>query len=718
VNKIKIFEMFAGYGTASFALKQLGVDTEIVAFSEIDKYAIECFKQNHGMDLVNLGDATKIDVNNVPDHDLLTGGFPCCLAGTLITTERGQIPIEDVKVGDTVLTHKNRWRKVTHIMNHMRNHHYVVKFQGSPELKITGNHRVYCKKMIKVWDNKVRKSNRTFSQTEWISIDEIRNDDFIGFGCHIRYDDKIHKQDNSVWIDKNLWGRFIYKERIEGKVKTYNLTVEEDHSYVANNVIVKNCQAFSVAGKGQGELDPRGTLVWDIIRIAQHKQPKMMLLENVKGFTFKKFKPTFDKLLSELDRIGYDVFWEVLNTKDYGIPQSRARIWFVCFRKDLEVKDFKFPEKEELKIFIKDILEDEVDEKYYLSEKMQERFRKYLEEKNEKLGEKESTILDVYNKKIKTDGCSICLSDPCHNNLRLIEGEREKDNPLYISSMQKHNTINKKGISNCLPSAMGEGGGHTPMVEDNPKVINPLKNKTDYGWHFEQAVYDVDGLRRSLKSGSGSGNIPKIIERSKCTCNSGGECEVCCVGCGNYLDSCECEKEEKTKIYDNHRKEEIREYEDVSYTLSQAMGTGGNNVPIIKPKTEINRIQLDSSGKGHVSQNDRVYDINHVMGCLPNANPSNKVTINDDRMISNCLDANQHKGVTPEMYYEKSKRNIVGSGKLRRLTPIECFRLQGFLNNEVKFDGLSDTQRYKLAGNGQSVNVVRKIFREMFKHIK
>jgi site-specific DNA-cytosine methylase len=295
------------------------------------------------------------------------------------------------------------------------------------------------------------------------------------------------------------------------------------------------------------------------------------------------------------------------------------------------------------------------------------------------LGEKESTFLDVYDKKIKTDGCSICLSDPCHNNLRLIEGEREKD---------------------------------------NPKVINPLKNKTDYGWHFQQAVYDVDGLSRSLKSGSGSGNIPKIIERSKCTCNSGGECEVCCVGCGNYLDSCECEKEEKTKIYDNHRKEEIREYEDVSYTLSQAMGTGGNNVPIIKPKTEINRIQLDSSGKGHASQQDRVYDINHVMGCLPNASPSNKVTINDDRMISNCLGGNQHKGVTPEMYYEKSKRNIVGSGKLRRLTPIECFRLQGFLNDEVKFDGLSDTQRYKLAGNGQSVNVVRKIFREMFKHIK
>lgn len=116
-------------------------------------------------------------------------------------------------------------------------------------------------------------------------------------------------------------------------------------------------------------------------------------------------------------------------------------------------------------------------------------------------------------------------------------------------------------------------------------------------------------------------------------------------------------------VYNQHRKNEWREFENVSSTLKQTMGTGGNNVP----------------------------------------------------MAANCLDANQHKGVTPEMYYEKSKRNIVGKGKLRRLTPKECFRLQGFLNDEVNLEGLSDTQRYKLAGNGQSVNVVEKIFREMFK---
>ena len=208
---MKILELFNGYGTASFALKRLGIDYELVGYSDIDKYANQCFKQNHCPDDVDdklkLGDVTKIDEKALPDFDLLTGGFPR--------------------------------------------------------------------------------------------------------------------------------------------------------------------QAFSVAGKMQGELDPRGTLFYEIIRIAEHKQPKYMLLENVKGLTSKKFKNTFDKILSELNRIGYYVHWKVLNTKDYGIPQNRERVWFACMHKDLVPNPhiFTFPEKEELKLFVKDLLDKDVDSKYNLSEK-------------------------------------------------------------------------------------------------------------------------------------------------------------------------------------------------------------------------------------------------------------------------------------------------------------------------------------------------------------
>ena len=119
------------------------------------------------------------------------------------------------------------------------------------------------------------------------------------------------------------------------------------------------CQSFSVAGKGLGELDTRGTLFNDIIRIAEVKQPKYVLLENVKGLTNKKHEKTFNKILSEIKRIGYECHWGILNSKEYGTPQNRERVFFVCFRKDLfqEWYDFQFPDKEELKLEWKDFVD-------------------------------------------------------------------------------------------------------------------------------------------------------------------------------------------------------------------------------------------------------------------------------------------------------------------------------------------------------------------------
>jgi len=151
MKKIKLFELFAGYGGAQFALKKANINFECVGWSEIDKWAIKCYEQNHChkveypdddgnpfevLEPNNFGDCTKINPQDIPDFDLLTGGFPC--------------------------------------------------------------------------------------------------------------------------------------------------------------------QAFSVAGKGLGELDTRGTLFNEIIRIAEVKQPKYILLENVKGLVSKRHKDTFDKIISEL----------------------------------------------------------------------------------------------------------------------------------------------------------------------------------------------------------------------------------------------------------------------------------------------------------------------------------------------------------------------------------------------------------------------------------
>ena len=192
----------------------------------------------------------------------------------------------------------------------------------------------------------------------------------------IRYQTNTNKQDNAEWIGKNLWTRFNSKEKIIGKVKTYNITVDEDHSYVANNIIVKNCQSFSIAGKREGfKAERKGQLFFDIIRIAEVKRPRWMLLENVQGLLSHDDGKTMKVILDELRVLGYYVKWKLLFSKEHGTPQKRPRVWFACFREKEDYDKFMFPEKEKSKITVKDLLEDEVDEKYYLNENQLKRLQ-------------------------------------------------------------------------------------------------------------------------------------------------------------------------------------------------------------------------------------------------------------------------------------------------------------------------------------------------------
>ena len=133
------------------------------------------------------------------------------------------------------------------------------------------------------------------------------------------------------------------------------------------------CQDLSVAGKqaGLGE-NTRSGLLYECEKVIEAKRPKFLLLENVKNLVGKKFKPEFDKWLEYLEGLGYSNYWEVLNAKYYGVPQNRERVFVVSILND---KGYKFPAKQELTKRIKDILEPVVDEKFYLSEMVQARFK-------------------------------------------------------------------------------------------------------------------------------------------------------------------------------------------------------------------------------------------------------------------------------------------------------------------------------------------------------
>lgn len=179
------------------------------------------------------------------------------------------------------------------------------------------------------------------------------------------------------------------------------------------------CQPFSTVGKRLGELDIRGTLFADIIRICEYKKPEFILLENVKGLAMGKQKPTFEKILNELKRIGYDVRWKILNSKDYGIPQNRERLWIFGSLTELS-NDFEIePPKVELKYRLKDFLDKDIDEELYRSKAQVDRI-KHLHSVDQFQVE-EPLCYDYYNRKLRLDGTCMTITPPEHNVIRIVE---------------------------------------------------------------------------------------------------------------------------------------------------------------------------------------------------------------------------------------------------------------------------------------------------------
>lgn len=164
---------------------------------------------------------------------------------------------------------------------------------------------------------------------------------------------------SSEWDkDSQMTYQANFNEIPQGDITKIDEKLIPDHDIMCGGF---PCQAFSISGKRDGFKDARGTLFFDIARIAKHKQPKVLFLENVKNFAQHDSGNTLKTVLSALDEIGYDVFYKVINAGEYGVPTARKRIYFVCFRKDLRIKKFEFPSGCHTPVFVKDIVEKGVD---------------------------------------------------------------------------------------------------------------------------------------------------------------------------------------------------------------------------------------------------------------------------------------------------------------------------------------------------------------------
>lgn len=176
----------------------------------------------------------------------------------------------------------------------------------------------------------------------------------------------VFASDNDKFVKESYYANYEIDDE-----KWYNDVKDIDGKKYLNKIDLlvggSPCQSFSMVGKRKGFEDTRGTLFYDFARVIKESQPKVFIYENVKGLTNHDKGNTFETMKATFDELGYKYFYKTLNSKDYGVPQHRQRIFVVGF-KDKNV-NFDFPEPIPLQNSMQDFLEDYIESKYYLKEK-------------------------------------------------------------------------------------------------------------------------------------------------------------------------------------------------------------------------------------------------------------------------------------------------------------------------------------------------------------
>lgn len=300
------------------------------------------------------------------------------------------------------------------------------------------------------------------------------------------------------------------------------------------------CQDFSVAGKQKGsiwtckdcghEYNPltvhwserdkcpccgsnniektRSSLLVEYLRVIIANKPNFGMYENVKNIVGKQFKDTFKMFTDELDEYGYNVYWKVLNAKDYGIPQNRERVYLIFIKKELDNGKFTYPEPFDNGMRLKDILEENVDEKFYISEDKVQRFLTNL-------NNDDALLYDACQ--VKREGKSREYNDFCpiltardYKDPRLVNDNRVKQLGNIVSTGNWDNPQRGRIYSSegCSPALNCCGGGGL-----EPKIVQ-LGNVNPSGKGMNGNVFDKNGLAPTITTNKGEGNKIAVRENS------------------------------------------------------------------------------------------------------------------------------------------------------------------------------------------------------------
>lgn len=525
------------------------------------------------------------------------------------------------------------------------------------------------------------------------------------------------------------------------------------------------CQAFSVAGKRLGFDDTRGTLFFEIARIASTKQPSVLLLENVKGLISHDKGKTLDTIIQTLADIGYTVDFNVLNSKYFGVPQNRERIFIIAVRGDLieqqpwqiegsnvvakgkrriseieGVKTFNFdwPAQCEVTTRLRDILEDNVDEKYYLSEEKTAKLVAQLEERTEGLAIKEATTKGYA---VAAEGDAVNFQFPDSKTRRGRVGKQiaqtleasginqgvVEPQMLGHIDLKGHDAIRRvDSTTGVSPTLTTMGGGHREpkIAEEVRPVLTPDRiEKRQNGRRFKDNDEESFTLTAQDRHGvalsdeevlNGEEKERNTFEILRLLLEENGE---------------ETLEEWRTRVLNSFQSQEILQQGLYGESIYRK---GNNGQSELVHGTQTSEVDTEVGDLREVR-------INRECGCAPQRRGlaeqfSRELTIivselshkgtSTEEILCNMWETTQGSRVLQQTLYqiqEVWRSNVPKTRyRIRKLTPRETFRLQGFPDSE--FDklvegGISNSQLYKQAGNAVTVNVISAIGKRLITYL-
>ena len=839
---------FDKFATASYISMHLLTEEQRKALEDIPikKRQKEILKEEYRNGEWYANDIRRVYAGDIPKADCWCFGFPCFAKGTYILTEKGYIPIEDVSVGDKVLTHKGRWRKVTATMHRDGARLWDVNGFGILPTRTTAEHPYYVtkpdqpmefKKVEQLDDSwystmvlpdaesdgyskemwwiigryladgwRVERKDRPSGGRIVFAISDDKRTEFEqrlreaklhGTYTKERTCGKYHVCNNQLYEYLEKFGKYAHGKRIprealclsrekakyffdgymsgdgrsdreeatstsaalilgmciiaqrlgksvpavyytrrdekcviQGRecrqrdtytfrissksVKghyraryvcrelyqptesddfgtVYNISVEEDNSYVANGAIVHNCQDISVAGKQAGFQGNRSSLFFRVMylvgQLKEEDKPTYLFIENVKNLLSVNGGWDFARLLIEMEQWGYDAEWQVLNSKDFGVPQNRERCFIIGHlrgRSSAEV----FPV--------------------------------------EGADGKNSVSLNLFG---------------CLNGRNSQRDRVYSDDGLAPTISTKPGGNTEPKVSILFDTSYIGQDGKVRVYENicptltsrdykEPRSVGVVCNVNPSGKGMNGNVYDSNGLNPTLTTNKGEGNkiaipvlTPDRVEKRQNgrRFKEDGEPMFTLTGQDRHgvaIDPLEVLRNVRTEYGKEIRKDYESGKLDISrheFLANEIREDGiANTLSTVQKDNQLAVKVAEATKQGYSECRVGIDTVNLSV-------PGSKTRRGRvGKEVANTLDTSCNQGIFVKVsdelivyavWYEKYQCYIA----IRKLTPKECFRLQGWSDNyfeKAQFVN-SDSQLYKQAGNGVTVTVIETIARKM-----